>query len=126
MKFNKTGVALIVGGSSGMGKEAAKQLLKHDIEVVIVGRNADKLDNTLSQLSTFGKITAIKADLYTQEGITSVKEYIENQNNQIGYLVNAAGYFSPKPFIEHNDKDYETYMALNKATFIISQAVVKK
>jgi len=125
MKFNKTGVALIVGGSSGMGKEAAKQLLKHDIEVVIVGRNADKLDNTLSQLSTFGKITAIKADLYTQEGITSVKEYIENQNNQIGYLVNAAGYFSPKPFIEHNDKDYETYMALNKATFIISQAVVK-
>jgi len=125
MKFNKTGVALIVGGSSGMGKETAKQLLKHDIEVVIVGRNADKLDNTLSQLSTFGKITAIKADLYKQEGITSVKEYIENPNHKIGYLVNAAGYFSPKPFIEHNDKDYETYMALNKATFIISQAVAK-
>jgi len=125
MTFNKTGVALIVGGSSGMGKEAAKQLLKNNIEVVIVGRNAGKLDNTLLELNVFGKITAINADLYTQEGLKAVTEYIENHNNKIGYLVNAAGYFIPKPFIEHNDKDYETYMGLNKATFIISQAVVK-
>ncbi|MBU2968453.1 SDR family oxidoreductase [Pseudoalteromonas sp. C2R02] len=125
MDFNKSGIALIVGGSSGMGKTVAKQLLKNNVEVVIVGRDPDKLDNTLSELSVFGKITAIKADLYTQEGITSVKEYIENQKNQIGYLVNAAGYFSPKPFIEHNADDYEIYMALNKATFIISQAVAK-
>ena len=125
MDFNKSGIALIIGGSSGMGKTVAKQLLKNNVEVVIVGRDPDKLDNTLSELSVFGKITAIKADLYTQDGITSVIEYIENTNNKIGYLVNAAGYFSPKPFIEHNADDYETYMALNKATFIISQAVAK-
>ena len=125
MNYNKSGTALIVGGSSGMGKAVAKQLLKNNVEVVIVGRNSDKLDNTLSELSEFGKITAIKADLYTQDGITSVIEYIENTNNKIGYLVNAAGYFSPKPFIDHNADDYETYMALNKATFIISQAVAK-
>lgn len=125
MNYNKSGTALIVGGSSGMGKAVAKQLLKNNVEVVIVGRNSDKLDNTLSELSVFGKIKAIKADLYTQDGITSVIGYIENTNNKIGYLVNAAGYFSPKPFIEHNADDYETYMALNKATFIISQAVAK-
>jgi len=38
-------------------------------------------------------------------------------------LVNSAGTFSPKPFLEHNKKDYDNYLDLNKSMFFITQAV---
>jgi len=125
MNFKKTGSALIIGGSSGMGLATAKILVKQGIEVVLVGRNEEKLASAAEQLSQYGQARTIKADLYTKEGIKTITDFVDSTEVNLGYLVNAAGYFSPKAFVEHSDSDYETYMALNKATFIISQAVAK-
>jgi len=124
MKFNTTNTALIIGGSSGMGFETAKLLLEHDIAVVIVGSNNEKLVKAQNQL--LGEVSIIQADLYTASGVAKVVEYINQSENNIGYLVNAAGYFNPKAFIEHTEQDYEIYMSLNKAIFAISQAVATK
>lgn len=124
MKFNTTNTALIIGGSSGMGFETAKLLLEHDIAVVIVGSNNEKLVKAQNQL--LGDVSIIQADLYTASGVAKVVEYIKQSENNIGYLVNAAGYFNPKAFIEHTEQDYEIYMSLNKAIFTISQAVATK
>jgi NAD(P)-dependent dehydrogenase (short-subunit alcohol dehydrogenase family) len=123
MTFTQTGIALIVGGSSGMGFETAKLLAKNDVEVVIVGNNETKLENALSELQNIGNASAIQANLYRQDSVQRVIDYVNNPKTNIGYLVNAAGYFSPKPFIEHTTDDYEIYMTLNKSTFMISQAV---
>jgi NAD(P)-dependent dehydrogenase (short-subunit alcohol dehydrogenase family) len=41
------------------------------------------------------------------------------------HLVNAAGVFAPKPFLDHTPSDYEAYMSLNKATFFITQHVAR-
>lgn len=124
MKFNTTNTALIIGGSSGMGFETAKLLLEHDIAVVIVGSNNEKLVKAQNQL--LGDVSIIQADLYTARGVAKVVEYINQSENNIGYLVNAAGYFNPRAFIEHTEQDYEIYMSLNKAIFTISQAVATK
>jgi len=123
MSFNHTGIALVVGGSSGMGLESAKLLAAQGIEVVIVGRNQAKLEKAINELSEIGKASAMKADLYQPEGIQALLAFINDENTNISYLVNAAGYFSPKPFVEHTVDDYEIYMGLNKAIFQISQAV---
>ena len=123
MTFTQTGVALIIGGSSGMGFETAKLLAKNGIEVVIVGNNETKLENALNDLQAIGTVSAIQANLYRQESVQRIVDYINNPETNIGYLVNAAGYFSPKPFIEHTEDDYEIYMGLNKSTFTLSQAV---
>lgn len=125
MKFNQTGVALIVGGSSGMGLETAKLLAKNGVEVVIVGNNEGKLDRALTELKAVGQASGIQVDLYEQESVRKLVEYISKPETNIGYLLNAAGYFSPKPFVDHTEDDYEVYMGLNKAMFTISQAVVK-
>ena len=121
--FTQSGVALIVGGSSGMGFETAKQLISKGLEVVIVGNNESKLNRALAELQLIGRATAIQANLYNRESIQKLLDYINKEDTQISYLVNAAGYFSPKAFVEHTEDDYEIYMGLNKATFIISQAV---
>ncbi len=125
MNFNKTGVALIIGGTSGMGLAAATQLIKSGVDVVIVGRNETKLANATEQLSQFGNVKTLKADLYTKDGIRIITDFVNSVDTEIGYLVNAAGYFSPKAFTEHTETDYDIYMELNKATFTISQAVAK-
>ncbi|WP_024606947.1 SDR family oxidoreductase [Pseudoalteromonas sp. TAB23] len=125
MTFNKSGVAIIIGGTSGIGLETAKQLLQNNIEVVVVGNNPEKLSHAVSQLNEIGSASGIQANLYEKESVFELISELESLEKPILYLVNAAGYFNPKPFIEHSESDYDIYMGLNKATFQISQAVTK-
>ena len=125
MTFSHTGAALIIGGTSGMGLETAKQLSKHNIDVIIVGNNPDKLDQAVRELNAQGgKAIGLQANLYQPQDVDKLIDSINN-HGAISYLVNAAGYFNPKTFIDHSMADYDTYMELNKATFRISQAVAK-
>lgn len=118
-------IALIVGGSSGIGKATAKKLLISGDKVIITGRNLTKLLAAQQELSSFGKIEVYQLDMYNQDEITKFAEYINNFSGKITKLINAAGYFNPKPFTEHDIKDYDTYMLLNKAFFFMTQAVAK-
>jgi len=123
MNFTYQGKALIIGGSSGMGLATAKLLVKNNIEVIIVGRKAEKLEQALIQLNAIGQASAIQADLYQAADLQRLLTYITQEKVHLNYLVNAAGYFSPKAFLAHNNDDYNTYMELNRATFFIAQAV---
>jgi NAD(P)-dependent dehydrogenase (short-subunit alcohol dehydrogenase family) len=124
-EFGLIGKALIIGGSSGMGFETAKQLVESGIEVVIVGNNGDKLEAAVAELQTIGLASALQANLYQSDHVERVINYANDRDNRISYLVNAAGYFSPKAFLQHNESDYDRYMELNKATYFISQAVAE-
>ncbi len=66
MDFTHQGKAMVIGGSSGMGLATAKLLVKHNVEVIIVGRKAEKLEEALKQLNAIGKASAIQADLYKE------------------------------------------------------------
>ena len=118
-------IALIVGGSSGIGKATAKKLLLSRDKVIITGRNLTKLLTTQQELKSLGEIEIYQVDMYNSDDITKFAEYIDNYPDKITKLINAAGYFSPKPFAEHDAKDYDTYMLLNKAFFFMTQAVAK-
>ena len=119
--------ALIIGGTSGMGLATAKQLVTQGISTIIVGSNASKLEKAKSELIAIAaeniSVEAIQCDLYAQDQVESLIKTINENERHIKYLVNAAGSFNPKPFLEHQMSDYNTYHDLNKATFFISQAV---
>ncbi|MEH6450547.1 MAG: SDR family oxidoreductase [Oleispira sp.] len=128
MNFNHTGTALIIGGTSGMGFETAKRLLENNLDVIVVGNNEDKLKRAVTELesmTTSNKVIGFQTNLYNNESVKKLLALINSTETEISYLVNAAGYFSPKPFIEHSTDDYDTYLELNKATFVISQAVAQ-
>lgn len=122
MSNNET-VAMIVGGSSGIGYAISEQLVSNGTGVLIVGRSQAKLDAAKEKLSAVGQVETLQADLYDMEGVSRVIEYAANHDRYIQYLVNAAGYFNPTPFLQHDNGDYDTYMELNRATFFIAQAV---
>ncbi|KPL96709.1 SDR family NAD(P)-dependent oxidoreductase [Vibrio splendidus] len=125
MNFTKNGIAVIIGGTSGMGFETAKQLVAQNIHVLAVGNNPTKLDKAVSELQSLGHASGWQANLYDDASVSRLIEHLESLDEGIGYLVNAAGYFNPKAFIEHQESDYEQYMQLNKATFFITQAISK-
>ncbi|MFM2600081.1 SDR family NAD(P)-dependent oxidoreductase [Vibrio fortis] len=126
MNFTKKGIAVVIGGTSGMGFETAKQLAAQNIHVLVVGNNATKLDNAVSELQAIGHASGFQANLYDDESTARLIEHLTSIEEGIGYLVNAAGYFNPKAFVDHQASDYDQYMQLNKATFFITQAITKK
>ncbi len=116
-------VALIVGGSSGIGFETAKLLVARGIKTIITGNRSKKLEDATKELMVLGQAHLLQVNLYDSNEVEKVVQSVKNHNQPIKYFVNAAGYFKPKAFIEHTHQDYATYADLNQATFFISQAV---
>jgi NAD(P)-dependent dehydrogenase (short-subunit alcohol dehydrogenase family) len=114
---------LVVGGTSGMGLQAARMVLAEGGSAVIVGHRADKAEAARAELAALGQVWALTADLSSDDGLTTLLAVIDAQHPDIDLLVNAAGVFFPKPFLEHGAADYDQYMKLNKAFFFITQKV---
>lgn len=119
--MNTINDALIIGGTSGMGLATAKKLIDKGVTVTVVGRSSKKLEEAQKFLGNNSNV--LKVDLYDKESLTKLIEKIKTNKSHIKYLVNAAGYFNPKPFLNQESSDYDAYMDINKALFFISQAV---
>lgn len=118
-------IALIVGGTTGMGRATAQTLLERGVDVQIVGRSAERLAKVHAELSEFGTVEILRTDLYESADVDTLVADIDAEVRHINYLVNAAGTFNPKPFLEHTEPDYDSYHQLNRASFFITQAVVR-
>lgn len=118
----KTG--LIVGGSSGIGKTVGRLLLERGAEAVIIaGKNEQKLLAAALELGSFGKVIARNVDIADSERLDRFLAEIDGDFATVDLLVNSAGVFSPKPFLEHTGEDYDRYLNLNRGTFFITQHV---
>ena len=113
---NKT--ALIIGGTSGIGNATVQSLLDNGTKVHIVGRNIDKVEDAPNLIKH-------KTDITKSGDVQELILKIE-QLEDLDFLVNASGIFTPKPFLEHTSEDYNAYLDLNKGFFFITQAAAKK
>lgn len=117
--------ALLIGGSKGMALDTAKRLAERGINLILVARNAEGLESAKTEIGDNVGIDTVTLDLYDRDAVADFTKTIENDTRHIKYLVNAAGYFNPVPFLDHSLKDYKAYMDINEAMFFISQAVAK-
>ena len=120
-------VALIIGGSEGMGKETAKLLADKGINLWLVARSTKKLNEVKEDLSTNKNVSVQvdSVDLYEDVAVNKFIETIKYSNQHIKYLINAAGYFSPTSFLDHTRENYHQYMDINESLFFINQAVAE-
>lgn len=125
--FFKGKKLLVVGGTSGMGLETARMVLNAGGSVVLTGNRKGKAEAVKTELSQYGSgsVSVIAANLMTEEGMNAIRQEINTHHRDISLMVNSAGIFIPKSFTEHDAADYDMYLSLNRATFFITQDVVK-
>jgi NAD(P)-dependent dehydrogenase (short-subunit alcohol dehydrogenase family) len=113
--------ALIIGGSTGIGEATARLVLERGGAAVLVGRDEAKLRAAVDALSGAGPVRAERANISDRAD----RERLMAALGVVDLLVNAAGVFLPKPFLDHDDADYERYLAINKGLFFATQAVAR-
>ncbi|MFC2175716.1 SDR family oxidoreductase [Bacteroidota bacterium] len=94
-------VALVTGGSNGIGKATAEMLVAKGAKVYICARNADRLGQVAEQIGA----TALHADVAQQEEVDSVFEAIVKQEGRLDIVVNNAGL--AKGWAEIDEVDFE-------------------
>lgn len=116
---------LLVGGSSGMSKAAARLLLEEGGAVVLLGRQVDKLEAVAEELRSLGRVDAEVVDLTDRSAVQAFVNRIPEDYVDLTGLVNGAGVFLPQAFLDHAEPDYDRYLDLNKGTFFVTQAVAR-
>ena len=115
--------ALVVGGTSGIGLAVARLVVRRGGRVLVVGRQPQKAQQALAELSAMGVASALTADLRRDADVAALRATLRADHGHIDLLVNAAGTFVPKPFLEHLEADYDQYLQLNRAMYFVTQTV---
>ena len=122
---NKT--ALVTGGGGGLGAAICQALAVDGARIVAVGRDASKIESTVGQVrERGGHAEAISADI-TQPGVPErlVTETVSHFGG-IDILVNCAGVFIWKKFLDQTREDWNTTVATNlSAPFFLTQQVAR-
>ncbi|TDM40683.1 SDR family NAD(P)-dependent oxidoreductase [Macrococcoides goetzii] len=104
MEQLKGKVALITGGSSGIGLEIAKALAQEGVNIAITGRNFGKLESAITTLDQYDiDTTAIVCDNKNAEDIKSCVAHVLETFERIDILVNNAGVMKNAPFLETSE-----------------------
>ena len=118
---------LITGASSGMGLDIARGFLERGSNVVMNARNNEKLAAAARALGDENRIAIVPGDIGNKEtGEKMVKSAVERFGSA-DVLVNNAGIFGMKPFLESTEEDLDKYIHINlKGTYFVTQAVVRQ
>ncbi|MEU1791072.1 SDR family oxidoreductase [Streptomyces sparsogenes] len=122
--FSLTGrVAVVTGGSSGIGRAIAVALGRAGASVVVVARKEAELAATVEELTGHGCRAAwVSADLGTREGVRAAAEEAVAAFGEPDILVNSAGINLRPPLGELGDDVWDTTMAVNlEAPYLLGQ-----
>lgn len=122
--MSRTKVALITGGSSGIGFAIAQRFSKEGFQTIITGRNKEKLEKAVSQLGN-----GCEGRQFDMDWLDKIPEFIQEITNSYQYidaLVNNAGINQKKPFTDVTDDDFGNIIKTNQtALFALTREVVK-
>ncbi|WP_109830624.1 SDR family NAD(P)-dependent oxidoreductase [Reichenbachiella versicolor] len=122
---NKT--AIITGASTGIGKSIAKYFLEKGLNLVLNSSSQSKLEEAYDEMGAPINVHLVAGDISDKEVGQKLVETIVSKYGSIDVLVNNAGVFQPKPFLDVTELDLDRFLDINlKGTYFTSQAVIKK
>lgn len=121
-------VAVVTGGSRGLGVQIAEALAEQGAALVLIARKREMLEAVKGQLERFGvPVHAVPYDLARREGIPGLVGEILAQVGRIDILINNAGATWGAPAEAYPAEAWDKVIGLNlTALFALSQAVVKQ
>ncbi len=120
-------VALVTGGSRGIGRAAAAALARAGADVALIYRSRDaEAEETAALIRGHGRSAlTIRADVSSQREVDEAVRAVEEQLGSPSLLVNNAGIIRPQPIDEITEEDWDEVIAVNlKSAFLVSQRVL--
>src|SRR5450631_3323474 len=113
MKIDLSGkAALITGSTAGIGRAIAEGLARTGAEIVVNGRTQQKTDAAAAEIESKipgAKVRAVAADVSSAAGCDALMRAVPD----IDILINNAGIFEPKPFVDIPDADWTRFFETN-------------
>ncbi|MFC5471277.1 SDR family NAD(P)-dependent oxidoreductase [Cohnella suwonensis] len=111
-------VAVITGGSSGMGKATAVELVKRGAKVVINGRREQALAEAAKEIDPSGdNVSYVAGDVADPNTADRLIGEALKRFGRMDTLVNNAGIFIAKPFTEYTEADFAAILSTNLAGY---------
>jgi NAD(P)-dependent dehydrogenase (short-subunit alcohol dehydrogenase family) len=124
MIATKRKLAIVTGGGSGLGYAIAEKFVQKGIQVIIAGRNKERLDNAQQKLGDL--CHAISCDVTDLSSIPVFVQDVIERYGQIDILVNNAGANMKKEFTEVTDEEFQRIILTNlTSVFSMSREVTK-
>ncbi len=126
MRF-KDKVAVVTGGSSGIGREVAARFVAEGGAVVLGGRDVGKLEAAARAIDAGGgKVATLAGDIAVPANGQALVALAEDRFGGLDVLVNNAGVFRPKPFLEVDEAEYDWFLdTILKGKFFTAQAAAQ-
>ncbi|AGE21920.1 3-oxoacyl-[acyl-carrier-protein] reductase [Geobacillus sp. GHH01] len=121
-------VALVTGGSKGIGFAMACALAAHGAHVVIASRNMADLQKAAEEITGQGfSCSWVQADVTDKENVQRMVDCVIGQHGRLDILVNNAGMNIRKPLIDIEEDDWDRVLNTNlKGIFLVGQAAAKQ
>src|SRR6188768_2801969 len=117
-------IAIVTGGSSGLGYATVKKFTENNIFTFVIGRDEEKLKKACTE---FGKnCEPVVFDVTQLDKIPALIKNLATQKGRIDILVNNAGINQKKPLIEVSDEEFQKILHTNvNSVFSLSREVAK-
>ena len=121
----KNSIAIVTGGTRGIGKQIAKDLLISGAKVAIIGRNKDTLNQVQKELSEIGETISFSVDVKKASNIDIITKNIVEKWGKIDILINNAGITKDKLLIKMKEEDWDEVININlKGAFNFTKHVI--
>ena len=115
-------VAVITGGSRGIGRMIAEEFVRRGVRTYITARKAEPCLQTAEELSEFGECIALPQDLSTLDGIEAFANELAERESSLDILINNAGAAWGAEFDEFPESGWDKVMDINvKSPFFLTQ-----
>lgn len=118
-------IAIVTGGSAGIGKAIAERFLKEGAVVGICGTNPDKLNKAVEELEQYGTVRAYVVNIADKESDEAMVAEMIKEFGHVDILVNNAGITKDAQFYKMTDEQFESVVDVNlKGNYYMTKAVV--
>jgi len=120
-------VAIVTGGSRGIGAEIGARLAEDGADVVVSGRDGERLQHTVREWETQGRaVLGVVADAANREDCERLVSTAKQHFGRVDVLVNNAGMTHDQLLVRMTDEDWDRVMEVNlRSAFLMTRAVSK-